>query len=88
MLNLAHKYSQVLKRSSTILLWELERFVNGALMQIGRVERASRTMDVNARKEHKNRRAHMARLFLDAHFYFVCIGQVEKFLGQLCGNLQ
>jgi hypothetical protein len=92
MLNLAQKYSQVLQRPSVLLLLELEKFVNGAILQIDRVERSTRRWNANMRKQHPTGRhnflkAAHARLFLDAHFYFICVGQVDKFLGQLCRTL-
>ena len=84
MINLADKYTRVLKCPAPILLGLLEKFVNGALLQIRRVERASRTLNAPRRENDRFPRATMARLFLDAHFYFICIGQANKSLRRLC----
>src|SRR5689334_2422614 len=88
MFDLSHKYFRVLGFPSVTLLFELEKFVNGALVQIGRVERAKRSLNLSARTRSKVPTGNTARLFLDAHFYFVCIGQIDKFLGQLCRSLK
>jgi hypothetical protein len=88
MFDLAHKYSGVIELPAYVLLRELERFVNGALIQIGRVERSKHRMYIAARKHSKFPTTSQARLFLDAHFYFVCLGQVDKFLGQMSRNLK
>jgi len=98
MLDLAHKYIFVLKPLSLaakdtfagyLLLAKLEEFVNGALEQIKRVERARRSMRASVdREQPKFPKAALARLFMDAHFYFICVGQVNKFLGQLCRFLK
>jgi hypothetical protein len=88
MFDLSHKYFRVLGFPSVTLLFELEKFVNGALLQIGRVERAKSSLNLNPPKQRKVPTANLARMFLDAHFYFVCIGQIDKFLGQLCRSLK
>lgn len=93
MLDQAHKYVFVLKpplgtvkddRDGFILLMFLEKFVNGALLQIKRVERTKRSTIARLnRGQRKFPTAAMEQLFMDAHFYFICIGQVNKFLKQL-----
>lgn len=84
MINLADKYTRVLKTPEWLLLTLLEQFVNGALLQIQRVERTRRTLNARRSRDYKHPTAAMIRLFLDAHFYFICIGQANKCLRQLC----
>jgi len=95
MYDLASKYFQVFKDFHIILLLMLmEEYVNGAELQIRRIER-TRKLDRKTfqsplgiqkinRTALKNR--HL-KIFCDAHFYFICIGQVSKCLERLCAEL-
>lgn len=70
-----------------MLLYNIEKYINGAILQVGRVEKE--------RKAHFKKFiglpiAHFRRLdniFLDAHFYFICIDQIDKNLKRLIGQL-
>lgn len=79
-----------------LLLIELENYVNGAIMQTARLERTRKAIDKKLRQEigsirdskypHKFGRKDfsLARLHCDYHFYFICIGQINKLLSRLC----
>jgi hypothetical protein len=83
MINVADKYTHVLGTRASLLLTLLEKFVNGALLQIQRVERARWTLNAPRSADYKFPQPAMSRLFLDAHFYFICIGQANKCLQRL-----
>lgn len=87
MLQLATKYIRVLDWQQWLLLELVEQFVNGSLIQIGRIERSERTMKANLHAHRSPDPATSTRRFLDAHFYFICIGLVNKCLRRLCGIL-
>lgn len=73
----------------------IEEYVNGAELQISRIER-TRRLDkkrLSAIRSSKNinrstSRKQNLKIFCDAHFYFICIGQVSKCLKKLCTKLK
>ena len=77
-----------------ILLMLIEEYVNGAELQISRIERTRRleqkklfaTRSLNNFNWTTYRKQHL-KIFCDAHFYFICIGQVNKCLKRLCAKL-
>jgi len=77
MFNLASKYVFVLKgQESYLLLVMLEKNVNGAIIQVGRVQRTRKRLA--KMRDTKNLHNNLQRLSLDAHFYFICIEQVNR----------
>jgi len=82
-----------------LLLLELENYVNGAIMQTARLERSRRAIDKKLREtmnsikdaKYTNKSSKkdfsLVKLHCDYHFYFICIGQISKFLKRLCEEL-
>lgn len=96
MFNLTSKYHFVFDDMQiNLLLMLIEEYVNGAELQVCRIERARRVSQktlfstrglrninwTTYRKQH-------VTIFCDAHFYFICIGQVNKCFRRLCEKLQ
>ena len=92
----ASKYTFVLKDIQSIMLLNLiERYVNGAELQITRIDR-TRTLIKNSlspyeafertRTETHHRRQRI--LFHDAHFYFIYISKVGKGFKRFCDRLE
>jgi len=78
-----------------LLLLELENYANGAIMQITRIDRTRKAIEKKLqgmkfikddKHIHKSTRKDFAltRLHCDTHFYFICIGQINKLLKRLC----
>ncbi len=73
----------------------VEEYVNGAELQIRRIDRTRKAIRKTFQSQqdfertkwstHKNRQQ---RIFYDAHYYFVCIGQISKCLERLCNKLK
>ena len=102
MYNLAHKFCFCLSgdpeqaSKAFLLLYELEQYVNGAIIQVTRIGRTRRFIDrklQNITKSAKNRQYvpqnmkkdfSLTRLHCDYHFYFTCIGQISRLLKRLC----
>ncbi len=101
MYDLAHKYCFCLSSDpkqageACLLLYELENYVNGAIIQVTRISRTRRAIDKklqNMRELVKNQKAYPnfkkdftnTMLHCDYHFYFVCIGQIGKLLRRFC----
>lgn len=86
-------------RKAFLLLSELENYVNGAIMQTARLERTRKDIVKKLRKEMKSTRDgnytfksrkkdfSLVKLHCDYHFYFICIGQINKFLKRLYEEL-
>lgn len=95
MLDQASKYIFVIGDIQSYLLLSLiEEYVNSAELQIRRIDRTRnairKSLDSDGAFEHTKLVTHFRRqrrLFHDAHFYFICIGQVNKSLGRLCKRL-
>ena len=96
MLNLASKYHFVFKDLQVnLLLMLIEEYVNGAELQITRIERTRKSVRNSLKSicnlEKANwetyRKQHL-RMFCDAHFYFICIGQVSRCLDRLRAKLK
>lgn len=95
MFDLASKYIFIFDDIQTFLLLSLvEEYINGAELQIRRIDRTRKVIrkTFQSRLElentrlttHKNRQQ---KIFCDAHFYFICIGQTSKCLDRLCNKL-
>ena len=96
MFDLSSKYFFVFKDfKPNLLLMLIEEYVNGAELQISRIERTRKLirktlsskqslMNINRTN---NRKRHL-RVFCDAHFYFICIGQINRCFKRLCANLK
>lgn len=73
----------------------MEEYVNGAELQIRRIDRTRKlvreTFQSPINIENINwttyRNRHL-KIFCDAHFYFICVGQVSKCLERLCAELK
>ena len=91
MLDLASKYVFVIGDvQSYFLLSLIEEYVNGAELQIRRIDRnrnsIRKSLESKCAFESTKLATHQRRqrrLFHDAHFYFICIGQVSKSLDRL-----
>lgn len=86
-------------RRASLILYHLEHYINGAIMQTARIQRTRKNIDKNFRKEidsvkiaaYSSRTRSwdfgLLRLYCDYHFYFDCIGQINKLLKRLCKEL-
>jgi hypothetical protein len=96
MFDLASKYHFVFKDFQfNLLLMLMEEYVNGAELQIRRIDRTRKLVRkiFKSPMDIKNinwttYRDHHLKIFCDAHFYFICIGQVSKCLERLCAKLK
>ena len=95
MFDLASKYHFVFGDLQVdLLLMLIEEYINAAELQMSRIERTRKvvrntlksTKDI-AHMNWKTYRKRHIKIFSDAHFYFICIGQVSKCLKRLCGLL-
>ncbi len=95
MFNLASKYDFVFRDMQiNLLLMLIEEYVNGAELQISRIERTRRLVlkTLSSTRGFKKinwttyRKRHL-KIFCDAHFYFICIGQVNRCLKRLYTKL-
>jgi len=108
MYKLAWKYfgyieSKPNNRRASLILYHLEHYINGAIMQSARIRRTRKVIDNRLRKEFKEIESvkitpytfkskrkdfSLLRLYCDYHFYFDCIGQIKKLLKSLSEELQ
>jgi hypothetical protein len=96
MFDLTSKYHFVFSDMQiNLLLMLIEEYVNGAELQINRIERTRRLVQKTlfSTRSLKNinwttYRKHHLKIFCDAHFYFICIGQVNRCLKRLCTKLK
>lgn len=82
-------------QKAILLLLELESYFNGAAVQTARLERTRKTINNNMRELREARKQgkdihkkfdkdFSGKLHRDYHFYFTCIGQINKLLKRLC----
>jgi len=96
MFDYASKYHFVFEDFQiNMLLMLIEEYVNGAELQISRIERTKKliqkTLSSKQNLMSENRttgRNRNRKLFCDAHFYFICLGQVNKCFLRLRAKLQ
>lgn len=96
MIDLSSKYIFIFEDIQTyFLLSIIEEYVNGAELQIRRIERtraiirkAFLTYEGFSRTKTSTHTNRQRRLFHDAHFYFICLGQISKSLERLCNKLK
>lgn len=94
MFQLASKYYSVFQgEKAGLLLLLIEQYVNAAEIQVKRVERARRVIHEFLAKLQANptsytRDNRRETLWGDAHFYFICLGQVNRLLARLCSELK
>jgi len=96
MFDLASKYIFVLDDIQTYLLLSIiEEYVNGVEIQIRRIDRTRKDIlkSLQSRQEFEKTKKKTLwnrhkRVFHDAHFYFICIGQISKSLEKLSKKLQ
>ena len=89
MFDVASKYCFALDKDSKkslnyyLLLSNIEKYVNGAIIEMGRLSRIRKaiTKEFKTRSLRKNYR--LTYLANDTHFYFVCIDKVYKLLSRL-----
>ncbi len=86
-------------RRASLILYHLEHYINGVIMQNARIQRTRKNIDKKLREEinsvkiaayaSKSRRQDFSllRLYCDYHFYFDCIGQINKLLNRLSKEL-
>jgi len=79
-----------------LLLFKLENYVNGAIIQTHRITRTRKAgwdrfnNDMKSVREGRSiltswkQDYSSTRLYCDFHFYFICIGQIRKFMDRLC----
>ena len=85
MIDLASKYFFVLDDIQSYLLLSLvEEYVNGVEIQIRRIDRTRKDILKSLQSRHGFEKTksktfwnRQKRLFHDAHFYFICIGQIR-----------
>jgi hypothetical protein len=69
------------------LFQQLEHFVNAAELQTQRIDRVKKLISKNVGRLHNYsfdlHKIHFIKLFSDAHFYFICIGQIHRLLEQI-----
>lgn len=98
MFDLATKYYSYLdsdpekSMSLFLLLYEIENYVNGATIQINRLERHRgriRKMFTNLRKSQQIKRNNFRSTYLacDTHYFFICIDKIYKLLNNLSKEL-
>lgn len=97
MFDLASKYSFSLDKNKEkaircfLLLYNLEKYVNGAIIEMRRLNRTRQAIrkDIQESLKEGGRRKnfHLTYLANDTHFYFVCIDKVYKLLSGLAIEL-
>lgn len=97
MFDLASKYSFSLDKNREkaikclLLLYYLESYVNGAIIEMRRLNRTRQVIKKGIQKslETRGRRKnfHLTYLAKDTHFYFICIDKVYKLLSSLSDEL-
>lgn len=74
-----------------LLLDHLEKYVNGAIIEIGRLIRVRKALGKDIQKTltqfPRKRNFHLTCLANDVHFYFICIDKVHKLLSSLSKEL-
>ncbi len=72
---------------ASLLLVVLETYINGAIIQLNRLNRTRKTIDYNLKELISSRSIgrikkdfNLTRLHCDYHFYFICIGQIHKLI--------
>ena len=77
-----------------LLLYSLEKYLNGALIEMKRLERTrkgihKRMQEMKSGKGNLNQKSnHMIYLSCDTHFYFICIDKIYKTLTKLAEELK
>lgn len=97
MFDLASKYSFSLDKNKEkaircfLLLHNLEKYVNGAIIEMKRLNRTRQAIrkDIqeSLKEGGKRKNFHLTYLANDTHFYFVCIDKVYKLLSSLSNEL-
>lgn len=99
MFDLASKYSFSLDKDSEkslrcfLLLDNLERYVNGAIIEMRRLDRVRRSEKkeiselLKSQTSKKRKSFNLTYLALDTHFYFICIDKVYKLLRGMADEL-
>lgn len=99
MFDLATKYSFILHKDSkrnlelSLMLYTLEKYVNGAIIEMNRLERTRR--NIHRKLSNLNRDIntpyvkdyYLTYLTCDTHFYFICIDKCYKLIAQLSQEL-
>jgi len=75
-----------------LLLDHLEKYVNGAIIEMGRLTRVRKAIGKDIQKTSmqipRKRNFHLTYLANDVHFYFICIDKVYKLLSSLSRELE
>jgi len=97
MFNLVSKYGFSLDKDNEkalrcyLLLFYLESYVNGAIIEIRRLSRARDKINKDIRGSlnfGRKKNFHITHLANDTHFYFICIDKVYKLLSSLSDELK
>lgn len=95
MFDLASRYYAVFGNAQCgLLLYLIEKYVNAAEIQTTRIERARNEIrqlfaSFKASPESLHSKRNPGRtLWGDAHFYFTCLGQIDRLLDALCKEIK
>lgn len=66
-----------------LLLSNLEKYVNGAIIEMRRLNRARRAISKKVESRRLGKDNHLTYLANDTHFYFICIDKVYMLLSRL-----
>lgn len=74
-----------------LLLYNLEKYVNGAIIEMNRLSRIRIAIDKDIQKAitqlHRRKNYNLTYLANDTHFYFICIDKIYKLLSNLATEL-
>lgn len=99
MFDLADKYIFILHNKASknfelsLMLFTLEKYVNGAIIEMNRLERTRRNIKKTFSNPHRNigtpraKDNYLTYLACDTHFYFICIDKCYKLIAQLAIEL-
>lgn len=99
MFDLAIKYCFIFSKDPKesmvpfVLLLKIENYVNGAIIQMNRIERNRNSLkemftSLTTRKQFRVSKHHTIYLACDVHYYFICIDKIKKLLSCLAKELQ
>lgn len=89
MFDLATKYTFALDKNTSksvgryLLLSNLEKYLNGAIIEMNRMTRVRRLIMVNLQSQKLSKNFRLQYLANDHHFYFICVDKVYKLLSAL-----
>lgn len=75
---------QVIPHDHILLFVKLEEYFNGIELQVKRIQSHNHTILGGIIKSLFLMRERNTELFLDVHFYFICLGNISKILERIC----